>query len=163
MKSIQTVHAVLQLRLVMVLIAACISTDATATEIYSWVDNNGVHHYADTAPAVEHDVQQIDVPDQQLPEPTGVSDPPPTGDVEDEPLTAAQAIRKKIDDDRAERKKARAELAQLCPRYQDRLARMEPGRRVFYTNEQGEAVRLDDEQRVGMVNDAREVIAKNCD
>ena len=59
-------------------------------------------------------------------------------------MTAAQAIRKKMDEDRAERKKARAELAQLCPQYRERLARMEPKRRIYYTNEQGETARLDD-------------------
>ena len=162
MKSVQTVRTVQRLKLIVGLVVVCICTDALATEIYSWVDKDGVHHFSDSVPAVEHEVKNIDLPDQAPPEPASGSVPLPTGNEEDAPLTAAQTIRKKIDDDRAERKKAKAELAQLCPRYRDRLARMEPGRRVFYTDEQGEMVRLDDDQRIGMVNEAREFIVKNC-
>jgi hypothetical protein len=43
------------------------------------------------------------------------------------------------------------------------LETIEPSRRVFFTNEQGETERLDDEQRVAMVERAKALIAENCD
>jgi len=39
---------------------------------------------------------------------------------------------------------------------------MEPSRRVFYTDESGQTVRMDDEERVSLVKEDKEFIAKNC-
>jgi hypothetical protein len=42
------------------------------------------------------------------------------------------------------------------------LEQIEPSRRVFYTDESGETVRLDDERRVGLVEESKAFLAGNC-
>ena len=43
------------------------------------------------------------------------------------------------------------------------LARLEPARRVYYTDENGAEVRMDDEQRVQAIAETRDYIARYCD
>jgi hypothetical protein len=40
---------------------------------------------------------------------------------------------------------------------------MEPARRVFYTNEQGESVRMDDDERMALIEESRAFLAENCE
>ena len=54
------------------------------------------------------------------------------------------------------------ETDKLCAFYEDRLARVEPARRVVMTDENGEMVRLDDDQRMALVEESRDFIQKNC-
>jgi len=60
------------------------------------------------------------------------------------------------------RKEAEAVTKELCAKHQQRLTQMEPARRVFYTNEKGESVRMDDNQRMELIKEDKEFIAKNC-
>jgi hypothetical protein len=39
---------------------------------------------------------------------------------------------------------------------------MEPARRVFYTDDQGESVRMDDDQRMALIDESKAFLAKNC-
>jgi hypothetical protein len=86
---------------------------------------------------------------------------------DDDPMTEnpqklAQQRREQLAADRQKRKEAQAETAALCEQNQQLLERLEPARRVFYTNEEGEEVRMDDEQRVGLVAEAKDFVDKNC-
>ena len=64
--------------------------------------------------------------------------------------------------DRAERNAKKAEIEKGCAKYTRLLADVEPYRRVLYTNEQGDTVRLDDDQRMALVNESKDYISKNC-
>ncbi len=64
--------------------------------------------------------------------------------------------------DREERMKEQAETERLCGLHKQRLEQVEPARRVFYTNEKGEPVRMDDEQRVRLVEESKDFLEKNC-
>jgi len=51
----------------------------------------------------------------------------------------------------------------MCQKHRKRLTQMEPARRVFYTNEQGESVRMDDDLRMDLIEEDRSYINENCD
>lgn len=144
---------------------------APATEVYTWTDANGVVHYSDSPPAsgasATVQVDEIYRPgsadaypstgkQSQLPAaaPDQPESPPPP--------TAAQLRREQIAENRSKSQEARAETERLCALHRQRLEQMEPSRRVFYTDEQGETVRMDDEQRVSLVEESKAFVARNC-
>ena len=43
-----------------------------------------------------------------------------------------------------------------------RLERVEPNRRIFYTDESGENVRMDDDKRIALVEESKDFLTKNC-
>jgi len=145
---------------------------AAATEVYTWTDSDGIVHYGD-APPVSGESQKIDVEDAYrpgtasvytLPEESAQSPSEPAEDVpEEDVLSFAQQRREQIASDREERKEASAENEQMCARHKQRLAQVEPARRVFYTNAKGESVRMDDDARLNLVEESKEYIAKNCE
>ena len=148
-------------------------SSAAATEVYTWTDKDGIVHYSD-APLNDGESQKIEVEGAYPPgttdaypsseEPTAstsVSSQAPDGE---SPQSAAQQRREQIAENREERREAKAENDKLCAKHRQRLTQMEPGRRrVFYTNEKGESVRMDDDQRMGLIEEDKEFIAKNCE
>jgi hypothetical protein len=160
---------------ILALTTTLISANALATEVFSWTDKNGVTHFSDTAPEGQ-EVNTIALPDNPVDASSATVDTPdpaddpaiasedkPVSDLAVEPLTAAQQKRKEIAESREERRKAEAKSAGLCQEHRQRLTQMEPSRRVIYTNEAGETVRMDDEQRVNMIEEDKTYIAENCD
>jgi len=137
---------------------------AFATDVFTWTDEDGVVHYSDLPPE-DVNSEQIDVPGLYKPGTVETT----TGATADQaepgatPQSAAQQTRERIMEDRQERRTAREEIEQLCARHRTRLAQMEPARRVFFTNEAGESVRMDDDQRMGLIEESKEFIAKNCE
>jgi Domain of unknown function (DUF4124) len=147
-------------------------SSAAATEVYTWTDQDGIVHYSDT-PLSNAASQKIEVEGAYRPgtsgadpastEPTaGAATSSQTPDGEN-PQSAAQQRREQIAENREERREAKAENDQLCAKHRQRLTQMEPARRVFYTNEKGESVRMDDDQRMELIKDDKEFIDKNCE
>ena len=148
-------------------------SSAAATEVYTWTDQDGIVHYSDT-PLSGGESLKIKIGGAYRPGTSG-ADPTAAGptagaatssqtpDAEN-PQSAAQQRREQIAENREERREAKAENDQLCAKHRQRLTQMEPGRRrVFYTNEKGESVRMDDNQRMGLIKDDKEFINKNCE
>lgn len=144
---------------------------ACATEVYTWTDENGVSHFSDLPPE-SGDSEQIAVEDAYFP---GSSDayaddetaaPDPSAESGDpaaqSPPSRAQQVREQLAKDNQERKEAQAETAALCAKNRQLVEQLEPARRVYYTDAQGEQARMDDEKRVGLVEEAKSFIAKNC-
>ncbi len=161
---------------VVILVTGIVSTQALATEIYSWTDKNGVVHFGDRPPAGQQ-TEYINVPEAYRP---GTSDAYPSRDAQEAtssdagasaipdeetpvPLTAAQSRRAKMAKDREERRETQAETDRMCQKHRKRVEQIEPARRVFYTNEQGESVRMDDDLRVSLVEESKTYIRKNCE
>ena len=145
---------------------------AAATEVYTWTDSDGIVHYGDTPPG-SGESQKIDVEDAYRPG-TASANPLPEKSVqapsgtdeyvpEEDALSYAQQRREQIAEDREERREASAEIEQMCARHKQRLAQVEPSRRVFYTNTKGESVRMDDDMRIDLVEESKEYISKNCE
>ena len=162
----------LYLVLMMSAAGAAWTAPARGSEVYTWTDEDGVVHYTDAAQAgraaeiVEVEGAARPDPADATPAPAPEAAAPAAGadaEAADEIKTPAQERREKMARDRAERQAAQAETDRLCALHRQRFESMEPARRVFWTNEQGESVRLDDDQRMELIDESRDFLADNCD
>jgi hypothetical protein len=144
------------------------SFSAMATEVHTWTDDSGVIHFSDS-PRASGDSKTIEVEDiyspgttdaYAAPEPASRAGGSTAG--AESPHSMAQERRDNLATERKERREAQAETERLCALHEDRLARVEPARRVMMTDENGEMVRLDDDQRMALVEESRDFIQKNC-
>lgn len=151
------------------LLAAAWHETAEGAQVYTWTDADGTIHFSDT-PRQSGPMEVIEM--HGVPSPVtgdagtvaGETDAPAAaGDSGEPPQTPAQAQRERIAGERAERRELQAENERVCARHRQRLERMEPARRVFYTNEAGESVRMDDDQRIGLIEESKAFLAENCD
>lgn len=144
-------------------LAACFavfSVAAQSKEMYQYTDENGTVVFTDQRP----EGQEVDA--QTIP-----AGPPLQGD---DPYAAAAAAATQSGSSVAEQRReeitknkqeARAKQAQnevQCAAWQSEVDRLEPNRRVFFTNEQGETERMDDVERVNKVAALKQKIAANC-
>jgi hypothetical protein len=141
---------------------------AGATEVYTWKDENGVVHYSDS-PRASGQMEALEVEEIYRPGSTDAyatpADPTasaPAAGTESTTASAAQQRREEIAKGRAEQRAEQAESEQLCARHRQRLEQMEPARRVMYTDEQGETVRMDDDQRMALIDESKAFLRKNC-
>jgi hypothetical protein len=86
---------------------------------------------------------------------------PPEGTADE--ASYADQQREKLARAREERRRAADEKGRRCADARRQLEALEPSRRVYFTNAQGETERMDDEQRVRLVEEARAVIATDCE
>lgn len=151
---------------VVLVLSVCTSLHAQSKQIYTWTDENGVVHYVDTPP--DHpDAVNIEAPEAYRPGSAGAypaADELTKEEEEDPELVESYAEKKRaqLAQDREAAAQSREETNKACEEARARLDQLEPSRRVFYTNEQGETVRLDDEERVGMVEELKQFIQENC-
>ena len=135
-----------------------------AAEIYKWTDENGVTHFSETPPPSDQEAEIQDIP--EFSGDNGLS-LPPNGNLEDADspapeLSAADQRRQELAASRAANAREREATERLCQNIRMRLDQIEPSRRVFYTDEEGETVRMDDEQRVAEVERLKEIQRQTC-
>jgi len=153
------------------LLSGLMAGETIATEVYSWTDAKGVVHYGDRPPQ-DQKAQAVDVSESYRP---STSSPYPgpdepvvddagdlAGDPDEPVLTPAQQKRKDIALARKEKRESQADMDHQCTRHRDRLAQVEPHRRVYYTDDKGETVRMDDNKRIELVEESKAFIAENC-
>ena len=152
----------------LLLLAITWAGSATATEVYKWTDENGVVHFSDS-PRASGEMEALEVEEIYRPgsqdayaAPADPDSSAPTAGPESDTVSVAQQRREKIAKERAERRTAQAETEQVCARHRQRLEQMEPARRVFYTDEQGESVRMDDDQRMALIEESKAYLRENC-
>lgn len=163
-------------------LAAALTATALAAEVYTWVDEEGVIHFSDVKPQQqEHaetrmleeayrpgssDAYTDAMPssaDSETPSAAEtVAEAATTAPVAEPELTRAQQIRQDMERDRQRRKEERAATEFLCDLHRQRLGEMEPARRVYYTNEAGETVRMDDDERVALIQESNRFVERNC-
>ena len=129
---------------------------AQEQKMYQWTDEDGVVHFSDTAPA-GMDVPATDIPMNEAP--AGAN---PYQDAASGP-SAAQQQREEITRQSEENRAKQANLDSQCAAWRAEVARLEPNRRVLYTNDQGETERMDDVARTDRVAELKAQIAENCD
>jgi len=156
---------------ILILGGICWLNTSISAEVYTWTDQAGIVHFSDLPPQTG-DARMMQVEDVYRPgsssaypaaedttaAPSGEDDNPMT----ENPATLAQQRRTQLAKDREARKEKMAETAEMCEKYEQLLARLEPARRVFYTNDKGEQVRMDDNERVERIEESKDYIAKNC-
>lgn len=130
---------------------------AQSGEMYQYTDENGTVVFTDQKPA-NADAQKKAIPASTPPQ----GDNPYADAVQKDEPSAAQAKRDQIASNRQQRREEQAKMEAQCAAWQAEVDRLEPNRRVFYTDESGETVRMDDEERVQTVADLKQKIADNC-
>ena len=177
MKQPQHYRIAILLTCLTLLLVSFVSGNAIAAEVYKWTDANGVVHYGDKPPEGQT-AQTINVREthnsgatQADPGPGGtqpeaasnaVINDPANGQETSPPQSLADARREKMAEDRKKRRESQAEMDRMCAKHRTRLEQVEPHRRVFYKNEKGEPVRMDDDKRIALVEESKDFIAKNC-
>jgi hypothetical protein len=150
---------------------ACVwINNSAATEVYTWTDEDGIVHYSDLPTGPEESkvikVEGADLLGTTGANPQEIESENKTSEVDDPgpgQFSAAQERREKIAHDREERRNAQAISEQMCAKHRQRLEKMEPARRVYYTDDKGESIRMDDNQRMGMIEESKDYISKNCE
>lgn len=157
-----------QLRFVALLsvLLVCLTAPSLAlSEIYRWVDENGVVHYSEVPPPSDQDAETHDLPatPEEVTEiPSAGIDFDGEGAVESDAGAAADMRRQQLAESREQRRAEQAELARVCDQAMARLEKIEPNRRVYFTNEEGETERMDDEERASEVSTLRAFLEANC-
>ena len=147
-----------------------LSVDAAAETIYRWVDAEGIVHFAyrppegvkaetvGIGPAAPVSTAPVS-PD--APAAGGAADSDDTPPREPEPSYAQQRR-----DERAEKRQQKAaeqkKIGAQCEAMRHQLAATEPNPRVIVPTPGGGSRRLDDEERLELVNEAKAFIKKNC-
>jgi hypothetical protein len=159
------------------LLLGVIGGNSAANEVFKWTDENGVVHFGDRPPEGQK-TQIIDIPqasssnnawatpspdDAQPGSDSSAADATKLpGEEEEAPMSLADQRREQIATDRKERREEREETERMCAKHRQRLTQMEPARRVFYTDETGQSVRMDDDVRMDLIAEDKAFIAENC-
>ncbi|MFC1696042.1 DUF4124 domain-containing protein [Pseudomonadota bacterium] len=140
---------------VLVVFVLAAQGEAQEKKMYSWTDENGTIHFSESKPAGQ-DVMEQTIPagDQQpSSNPYATTDTGPS---------AADQRRQEIAQKREQAQMNQAVNSAQCASWKAEVDRLEPNRRVFFTNEQGETERMDDVKRTDRVAELKSLMAKNC-
>ncbi len=139
--------------------------DAVAKDkVYRWVDDNGVVHFGDR-PDQQTNAELVNIHKS----PAASSEPPspsmPTdADQQQEPQPSYAQQRR---DERTKKRKENAEtqqaIAAQCEKGHQLVAKLEPVTKVMLEQEDGTVIRMDDNDRLDKLNEAKAYIAANCD
>jgi hypothetical protein len=140
-------------------------TDVEAKdEIYRWVDENGLVHF-DDQPDPQGRAEQIDVQSSSGISAQPAATPAVTGT--DPAQAPAPSYAQQRRDERAEARRKAAQEQEVydeaCAQRRQLVAQMAPSTRLMATNEDGEVVRMDDNDRLEILDEAKTYIAANCD
>lgn len=148
---------------VAVLASVLLASTAAVAEVYRWTDENGVTHFSQTPPPAGQEAEIEDVPGTAPAQQSAAGiDFDGAGTSGDEEVSSADLRRQEIAEARDRRQAELEALEAMCRQTRDRLAQIEPNRRVYYTDEDGETVRMDDEDRVAEVEQLRSFLDANC-
>lgn len=144
------------------IVSALLFAAALNAEVYRWTDENGVTHFSQTPPPSGDEAVVEDLPANA--EGAGIDFDSGQAAVADgtDGLSAAEQVRQDIANKSDRRRAEIAALRAQCNETRSRLARLEPNRRVYYTNDEGETVRMDDEARAAEVQQLHDFLAQNC-
>lgn len=142
-------------------ISLLMAMDAIAeNDVYRWVDENGVVHFGDQATGPEK-AEKVAI--KKAPINSRNDDvPPPSGPQPIEEPSYAQQRRDERAKNRSEAAKREQAMAADCKRAQQLVARLEPSTRVMVQHEDGTVSRLDDNERLESLANAKDFFARNC-
>ena len=124
--------------------------------MYCWTDENGTVHFTDSRPEGQQAQEQI-IPEDKSPASTD-----PYAQAGTSGVSAAEQKRTELAEKRQEYAANKATTDAECAAWQAEVDRLEPNRRVFYQNEEGETVRMDDQVRADRVDGLKAQITRKC-
>lgn len=133
-----------------------LGTGVHAQQMYTWTDDNGVVHFSDVEP------QGQSAQEQQIPLNESPGGPDPYATQDGSGPSYADQRRQQIAESGQAAEQNKARNSARCASWQAEVNRLEPNRRVYSTNDQGETERMDDVQRTNRVAELKSQIAQNC-
>ena len=134
--------------------------------VYTWVDENGVVHFVDTPPdnpdAVQVEINTPPPPTGPAPSASAETDSGDESESSEPDMSYADQKRAELAQARQAKQEQTAENELQCSEARAQLEQLEPSRRVYYTNAQGETERMDDEQRVEKVAELQQQVSRFC-
>ncbi len=136
-----------------ILATALAATAGGAERVYKWTDENGVVHYA-ASPPVDRGAERVTLPDYT---------PPSTPAAEEAVPAAAESGPVYAQAEPPDNSAIEAEnQRRLCDKGRNMLAQLEPRPRVYRVDEDGNQVYLSDQERLDLIEEARQLMAENC-
>lgn len=133
------------------------SSEAQDKKMYSWTDENGTVHFSDAQPDVQEFREEV------IPEEASSSADNPYAQTAEQPGTSlADQRREDITAKHQAQAATQAMTDAECAAWQAEVARLEPNRRVFTTDDKGETSRMDDQVRVDRVASLKDQISSKC-
>ena len=148
-----------KLQLILLTLACLVPLHLTAAEVWTWTDENGVVHYGEVPP---ENIKATLLGEDQVSIPTLSGNDPASGTPAEGEKSYAQQRREDIAKEKKDRRTSQAEIQEHCDFHRKRLAEVEPVRRVIYTNDEGEAVRMDDNERLALVDESKAFLEEYC-
>jgi len=140
---------------VLVVFVLAAQGEAQEKKMYSWTDENGTVHFSESKPDGQQATEQLIPAADQKPSAS------PYATMDSGPSVAEQR-RQEIAQKNDQARVNQAANSAQCASWQAEVERLEPNRRVFFTNEAGETERMDDVERTNRVAELKALIAKNC-
>ncbi len=134
---------------------------AAQDEIYRWVDDKGVVHFGDRPPR-QTEVEKISIPESQT-KPSAAYAPVSEEEAQDPQPNLAQQLREERADARRKREANAEVAAESCAKAREIVSQLEPMTRVMVTHQDGTVTRMDDNDRLEKLDEAKAVVAENCD
>ncbi len=137
------------------------ATDAMAgDDVYRWVDENGDVHYSDKSPEqIKAEIVEI----QTAPDPANQPVANSAAVTSPQQPSAAQQQREERALKRKESASKQQALEASCKQRREYVSQLEPSTRVMVRAEDGEVYRLDDNERLKALDEAKSYISANCD
>ncbi len=147
-----------------------LTVDAATETIYRWVDAEGIVHFGDRPPeGVKAETVGVGTapPVSAAPASPGAPAAGGTADTDDTPAKEPEpSYAQQRRDERAEKRQQMAadqkKIDAQCEAMRHQLAVTEPNPRVIVPTPGGGTRRLDDKERLELVNEAKTFIKKNC-
>lgn len=140
----------------LVVMCATFSVPLLATEVYSWVDENGVQHFAGQPPA--HDDYQL----MTLRDRGSRTITRPARQQEQQDTTVTQEETVITTPDRTVTVIDPEIIAANCNRARNNIDLVNSRRRIVLTGDDGEQRRLDDDERLALISESQAYIDENC-
>ena len=135
------------------------------TEIYRWVDEEGNVHFSDCAPPPSCDAEKIQT--EPEPDPLEVRRAQERLDkmLAQQEQSTAEREQEKLERERQRVAAMKVAVAkkQICIRARQNLHVLQVQRPVFYIDENGNYVYLDDKSRLSEISRMMKLIADNCE
>lgn len=137
------------------------ATDAGASDkVFRWVDENGNVHFGDNPPE-KVGAKVVDIQPSSPISPQAAEQPASVADAG--PPSRAQQQRDERAATRKENDERKAALAAGCAQRYELRSQLEPSTRVMVKDvETGEVTRMDDNERLKVLGEAKAYIAENC-
>jgi hypothetical protein len=142
---------------------AWVPLTTTAEEVYRWVDENGVVHFGARAPE-QGDSEKVSIQVDPGAATSQAAEPnSPYAEQEANPQPSVAQQRRDARAAMLQENTERAEITSgMCTQARDVIAQLEPSPRVNVTHEDGTVTRMDDNDRLEKLGEAKAFVAENC-